>query len=131
MSTRKPLSHNDKIKAIAFQNDAFRSEIGSNKSYYSGIKGKCVINADTYFMPDEVFNEIIYRVRDFNGFDKYNDPLGEHKKGRFYYSALDKDVIWEIHYYSDGSNDKTPSEEPSNTTRTYRDLRISFAPRLK
>lgn len=119
----------NKSKAIAFQNDAFRSEIGTYKSYPS-IQGKCVFSMDISYLPNEHINEIIYRTREFNGFDKYNDPLGEHNKGRFYYGAIDKDVVWEIHYYDDGFG-KFPSPDPSDTSKTYRDLRITLEPRLK
>jgi len=119
----------DNIKAIAFQNDAFRSEIGSFKSNFPAIKGKCILGKDVSNLPKEHVNEIIYRTRDFNGFDRYNDPNGEHNKGRFYYGPINKDVVWEIHYYADGICRK-PSQDPSDVSKTYRDLRINLEPRL-
>lgn len=125
----KSLSQSDRIKAIAFQNDAFRSEIGTNKSYYPAIQGKCVFSMAISYLPNERINEIIYRTRAFNGFDKYNDPEGEHRKGRFYYGEIDKDVVWEIHYYAGGMG-KIPSQDPSDTSLTYRDLRITLEPKL-
>lgn len=126
----KALSPQDKIKAIAFQNDAFRSQMGSSKNYYPSIRGKCVFSMDISYLPKEQIVEILNRTRDFNGFDKFIDPTGEHKKGRFYYSAINKDVVWKIHYYK-WATDKIPSPDPSDTSITYRHLRITLEPRLK
>ncbi|MCK0157129.1 DUF3768 domain-containing protein [Cellulophaga sp. F20128] len=115
-------------KAIAFLNDAYRADIGSSRNSYPDIKGKCTISTEISSLSDIHVAEIIYRTQSFNGFDKYNDPNGEHKQGRFYYAAIAMDVVWEIHYYRDYF-DKIPCEDPSDVSKTIRHLLITLAPR--
>ncbi len=130
MKKKKLLSSREKIKAIAFQNDAFRSDIGSNRPNYPAIKGKVVVCSEISLLPKEQFEEIIYRTRDYDGFNKYNNPNGERNKGRFYYGKIDKDVVWEIQCYASRRMRNDENMDYSDVALTYRDLRIKLEPRL-
>lgn len=124
----KKLSQEDKIKVTAFQNDLFRSDLLTKRRLYPSIEGQCIFSMDISPLPNEQIEEIFNRIKHFNDFNKYIDPLGERNKGRFYYGEIDKDVVWEIHCYDDCFG-KKPSPDPSDITLTYRDLRIYIEPR--
>ncbi|MGN0919740.1 MAG: DUF3768 domain-containing protein [Alphaproteobacteria bacterium] len=67
--------------------------------------------------------DILEGVKNFNDFNKSNDPWEEADMGSFNYK--DDKIIWKIDYYN---NDNTYlSPDPSNPDHTHRVMRIMCA----
>ena len=67
--------------------------------------------------------ELIRTVRDFDSFDRGNDPYGEHDMGSFAFE--DTACLWKIDYYD--LDLAFGSEDPADPSKTIRVLTIMCA----
>ena len=88
----------------------------------SGMGGRIVCTRT--LMSNPKIRENMDRVRNFNDFNKGNDPYKEHDFGKFEYEG--DDIMWKIDYYSDDSYTYA-SEDPSNPEKTERVLTVMYA----
>lgn len=100
---------------IAGQNDLLRETF---------LTGQVVLTAGIRSLPDNVREEIITKVREFDDFNADNDPYGERDFGALEQQGVGK-VLWKIDYY-DRSLTKG-SEDPADPKRTRRVLTILLA----
>ncbi len=88
------------------------------------LTGRVVMTEGVRALPTAARDEIVTKVRTFDGFDAGNDPYGEHDFGAFDQDGVGK-VFWKIDYY-----DPTlimGSEDPADPKRTARVLTIMLA----
>jgi hypothetical protein len=65
-------------------------------------------------------------VANFRSFTEENDPHGEHDFGAFDIQDVNEKIFWKIDYYADETC-TLGSEDPADTTRTFRILTIMLA----
>ncbi len=111
-------------KRIAEQNDLFRQNFGdTNAQKETEIEGQYCITPGISELPILEQFKITMKVRNFDDFNKNNDPYGEHDMGRFKHNA--DTIFWKIDYYD--TNYKYGSDEPSNLNKTRRVLTVMHA----
>ena len=102
------------IKKIRALNDNFRQK-------FTG--GRVLITRGVAELPIDKQLEIIEKVRNFNDFNKNNDPYNEHDFGAFDYKG--RRIFWKIDYYDQEFLYISP--DVSNTRVTNRVLTIMYA----
>ncbi|MEM6721121.1 MAG: DUF3768 domain-containing protein [Bacteroidota bacterium] len=113
-----------KTELIARHNDLFRQNYGdTNAQKATGVYGQYCITPGISQMPILEQFKITMKVRNFNAFNKGNDPYGEHDMGSFRYNA--GTIFWKIDYYD--FNYQNGSPDPSDLTRTRRVLTVMYA----
>lgn len=100
----------EKIKTL---NDRARRAM-SNAFVSNGIKA----------MGDKEIALIIDKVKNYETFNKGNDPYGEHDFGSFMHNG--EKIFWKIDYY-DRKSTKYASSDPSDINVTTRVLTIMLA----
>ncbi|AXG70585.1 hypothetical protein KORDIASMS9_02825 [Kordia sp. SMS9] len=111
-------------KLIAQQNDLFRQNYGdTNAQKETGIQGQYCITPGISEMPILEQFKITMAVRNFNNFNKDNDPYGEHDMGSFKHNA--ESIFWKIDCYD--LNYEYGSEDPSDLSKTRRVLTVMCA----
>ena len=100
---------------IATLNDNFRTT-------FTGGQVLLTAGIDSMSMDDKA--NILSMVRNFNDFNKGNDPYKEHDFGSFDYKG--NKIFFKIDYY-DRFNKRFASENPANPTVTTRVLTIMLA----
>ena len=104
-------ANSDRIRQL---NDSFRQTFAG---------GTVVLTQGVDALSAEVKAEVLPRVRDFNRFDRDNDPHGEHDFGSF--EIADQRFFFKVDYYNlemDGG-----SEDPADPTKTARVLTVMKA----
>ena len=102
-------------KRIRELNDLCRSALGAG--------GRLVQTRGILAMSPEKQTAIRQKVKSFNKFNADNDPYGEHDFGSFEHAG--RKISWKIDYFD--PNLKHPSENPADTTKTVRVLKIMLA----
>lgn len=100
---------------IATLNDKFRKT-------FTGGQVLLTAGIDSMSMDDKA--NILSMVRNFNDFNKGNDPYKEHDFGSFDYKG--NKIFFKIDYY-DRFNKRFASENPANQTVTTRVMTIMLA----
>ena len=93
-----------KLERIVNLNDQLRTE----------AKGGQVICTSGVFSSGK-YNEIINEVRNFNNFNKDNDPYKEHDFGKVVVDGTD--YFWKIDYYDLKHSGHSPDKSDANVTR--------------
>jgi len=96
-------------------NDLFRSTF---------LTGRVLLTEGVRALPEAVREEIITKVRAFDGFGPDNDPHGEHDFGAFDQDGAGR-IFWKIDYYDPSLT--MGSEDPADPKRTRRVLTIMLA----
>ena len=79
-----------KSARIAALNDAFRTSFNG---------GRVVMTASVNAFDPDLVNRIIEKVKSFDGFNRDNDPYGEHDFGAFEIDG--KKIFWKVDTYAD------------------------------
>ena len=108
---------------IAEQNDHFRSNFGSPIDPNDPIQGKYNVTHDFASMAVEDQFIATLKIRNYNDFNRDNDPYGEHDYGSFKLNG--ETICWKIDYYD--LNYEYGSENPANPTQTRRVLTAMLA----
>ena len=116
---------NKKAKLIAQQNDMFRQNFGmSLQDYIEGTpSGKYSITSGIQSLGFIAQSKINNQVRNFDDFNKDNDPHGEHDFGKFNFNG--QDILWKIDYYD--NNYEYGSEDPNDLSKTCRVLTVMLS----
>jgi len=102
-------------KAICRLNDLLRTTF---------MGGDVHVTCGVAALDDEARAAILTKVREFDAFDRGNDPYGEHDFGSFEHAA--ERYLWKIAYYA--KDDFTAgSENPADPRATSRVLTIMRA----
>jgi hypothetical protein len=104
-------SNSERIREL---NDSFRQ---------SFIGGRVVVTEGVDALSAEVKAEVLLCVRNFDRFDRDNDPHGEHDVGSF--EIADQRFFFKVDYYNlemDGG-----SEDPADPAKTKRVLTVMKA----
>ena len=112
-------------REIARLNDRMRENItrpGTNRVVMTaGIAA--LIGDVTLFRGFRKRAELIRTIRDFDTFDRGNDPYGEHDMGSFAFEGMS--CMWKIDYYNHDLS--AGSENPADAVQTVRVLTIMRA----
>ena len=87
------------------------------------VSGRCVITSGIAELGPVAQIEITAKVREFDQFDRDNDPHGERDFGAFDYEG--QKVFWKIDYYDPSLT--YGSEDPADLAKTHRVLTIMLA----
>jgi hypothetical protein len=104
-------SNSERIREL---NDSFR------RTFTGGV---VVITQGVEALASEVKAEVLQRVRQFDRFDRENDPHGEHDFGNF--EIANRRFFFKVDYYNlemDGG-----SEDPADPAKTTRVLTVMKA----
>ena len=114
----------DKSKIIAAYNDEFRANFGNvPKNTTPKISGKYIVTQGILNLDTINQFEIMIKVREFDDFNKDNDPHNEHDFGKFEQNG--QDIFWKIDYYD--VNYEYGSDDPSDLNKTKRVLTTMLA----
>jgi hypothetical protein len=111
MGRARTLTRSDAIRIL---NDKFRATF---------IGGQVVMTAGVSALPLDVKTRIMMAVQRFAGFDRDNDPHGEHDFGSF--EVAGERFFWKIDYYD--VDMAGGSEDPTDPKSTRRVLTIMLA----
>ena len=115
----------DTTQTIRSLNDRFRQAVPSacdvpgQVMLTQGIQSLC----DTEAEPALRLSDLFVLLRDFDTFDKDNDPHGEHDFGAFEFQG--EKCFWKIDYYAPDL--QWGSEDPSDPQLTIRVLTVMLA----
>ncbi len=115
----------DGPREIARLNDWLRANItnpGNNRVMMT-IGIAALVGDVTLFRGFRKRAELLRAVRDFDRFDRRNDPYGEHDMGSFEFEGAP--CMWKIDYYD--LDLSAGSEDPADPSRTVRVLTIMRA----
>jgi hypothetical protein len=87
------------------------------------INGRVVMTAGVAALPDKRQAALLTAVREFNTFNKDNDPYGEHDMGSVEIDSTK--FFWKIEYYD--KDCQYGSENPADPAQTTRVLTIMRA----
>jgi hypothetical protein len=116
---------NTNTQTIRSLNDRFRQAIPSAIDVQGrvvmtqGIQALC----DTEAEPALYLGDLLKLIREFDDFETYNDPYGEHDFGAFDFRG--EKCFWKIDYYAPDL--QSGSEDPSDATKTMRILTVMLA----
>ena len=109
---------------IAVLNDQLRMTLGI-PALGCQVPGQIILTKGIASLSQTHVSSVLNDVREFNRFLQDNDPYGEHDFGSLDYPDIGK-VFWKIDYYADAEC-RLGSENPSDTTKSYRVLTIMLA----
>ena len=107
-------NQNDTVKKIRDLNDAFRK---------TGIGGRIMLTIGIRELGEHAINEIIRKIRNFDNFNKNNNPHGENDFGSIIYNGVK--VLWKLDYYDLSLEFGSP--DPSDASITKRVMTIMMA----
>lgn len=107
-------SSTDTTKKIAILNDAFRMTF---------LGGTICVTAGVHLLGDEFVKAALLAAREFDAFDKDNDPHGERDFGSLVIDG--RKLFWKIDYYDPTM--LNGSDDPSDVQITRRVLTVMLA----
>lgn len=85
--------------------------------------GQVMLTAGVNALPDRTKAQVLVAVREFNAFDRDNDPHGEHDFGSI--EIDDLQVFFKVDYYDEQM--QFLSDDPSNPACTRRVMTVMLA----
>ena len=107
-------NQNDTEKKIRDLNDTFRK---------TGIGGRIMLTIGIRELGEPAINDIITKIRNFDNFNKNNNPHGENDFGSIIHDGVK--VLWKLDYYD--RNLEYGSPDPSDASITTRVMTIMCA----
>lgn len=104
----------DTTRKIAILNDAFRMTF---------LGGTICVTAGVHLLGDEFVKAALLAMREFDAFDKDNDPYGEHDFGHLLVEG--RKLFWKIDYYDPAM--LNGSDDPTDVKVTRRVLTVMLA----
>lgn len=89
----------------------------------SFVGGRVVVTKGVSSLSDSIYDQAIQMVKNFNQFNKDNDPYDEHDMGMF--KVEGESFMWKIDYYDESMQNASPDPSDSNVTRRVLTIMLS------